>query len=336
MARWKANNDGTGYYDPNDSGNDQYTPTEEERNQYERPPANNTNNTSRNTGINGGAAYPPPATQGWQNVGHDGVYNGQNREQWRDSWMRNGSMSPEQANEWLRANGAQEVNGKSGVWTTPHGETLDLQIGRQGALASGGSVRAGWTDIGANGGQAGPPGGVGNGSGSGSASGAGIPGGASGSLYDILMKRATQSTQVDPNDPNLSPAVNAFRAEQDRAARNYISDQAEASGPLANLSGERRMANERAGQATAQMRSQLMLNELTARRQEISQALAQMGGMLSEQQRLDLQGELGRLNAGIEQQRVNNQNSQFLDQFGLNATDRANYWDAVRSGLLKG
>jgi hypothetical protein len=87
----------------------------------------------------------PPA-----NVGHDGVYNGQNRAQWRDAWMKQGRLTPQAADAYLRANGATEVNSGSGVWTTPHGETLDMQIARKAATAgrNGGLITAGWGRLG--------------------------------------------------------------------------------------------------------------------------------------------------------------------------------------------
>jgi hypothetical protein len=98
----------------------------------------------------------PPVAQSpaYQNVGHDGVFNGQNRAQWRDAWMGHGnSLTPEQADQWLRANGAQEVNPGSGVWQTPHGETLDVQIARKAAMKNGGNITAGWGRLGGGGGS---------------------------------------------------------------------------------------------------------------------------------------------------------------------------------------
>jgi hypothetical protein len=92
--------------------------------------------------------------------------------------------------------------------------------------------------------------------------------------------------------------------------------------------------HEHAAQATGGMQAQLMSNELTARRQEIAQALQQMGGLLTGEQQLALQQELGYLDASLRHLQISNQNNQFLDQLGLNATDRAAYWDALRSGLI--
>lgn len=160
------------------------------------------------------------------------------------------------------------------------------------------------------------------------------PGGRSDSLYDTLLGRSGQSLNVNGQDPIIASQVQSFRADQERGARNAIDAQAESQGPQANLGSERRLASEHAAQATGGMRAQLMQNELNARRTEIQNALTQMGGMLSEQQKLALQEKLSLIDAQLRQQQITNQNSQFLDQLGLSAADRASYWDAIRSGLL--
>lgn len=150
------------------------------------------------------------------------------------------------------------------------------------------------------------------------------------------MKRANQSLNVNSKDPIIAGQTNAYRAEQTRGMRNNLAQAAEAGGPEANLSMERRMGNEQVAQSTGNLESQLMSQELTARRAEITQALTEMGSFLTDEQRLSLQRELALLNNGLEQQRINNQNNQFKDQLGLQVTDRANYWDAIRSGLIGG
>jgi hypothetical protein len=44
------------------------------------------------TGVPGKLPAQPAAT-GYTNVGHDGSFNGMNREQWRDAWMSQGASS---------------------------------------------------------------------------------------------------------------------------------------------------------------------------------------------------------------------------------------------------
>lgn len=176
------------------------------------------------------------------------------------------------------------------------------------------------------------------------------------SLYGTLMGRANQSLNVNARDPIIAGQVNAYRAEQDRSTRNQLAALAESGGPQNNLNQERRMLNESAARSTGGLQAQLLQNELTARRQEIAQALGQMGNMLSDEQKMALQKEMFSIDSQLRSQQIGNQNSQFyaglgqdnahfysnlnqqnnqfLDQFGLNAQDRASYWDAVRSGLL--
>ena len=182
-------------------------------------------------------------------------------------------------------------------------------------------------------------------------------------LYGTLLNRAQQSTNVDPNDPIIKGQVQSFQNAQDRSQRNYLSDLAERSGPLANLRGEQRMTAERSGINTANYQSDLLARELTAKRAEISDALNSMRGMLTNDQQANLQRELnnldnqlGQVSAGFsggaaygglgnDLMRAMLQNSQFYaglgsenDRFaaqhGLNVADRASYWDSLRRGLL--
>lgn len=190
------------------------------------------------------------------------------------------------------------------------------------------------------------------------------------SLYNQLLTRAQQGTQIDPNDPVIKAQVDSYRAEAERANRNYMSDLAESSGPYANLRGEQRMGAEKIGQGVGGLRSQLLGRELQSRRDEIAQSLAGLGGMLSADQAANMQRELGMydnqlkgLGLGLQgagnliqgelgsrgldndlvramlqnQQFYSNLGSQedmFKNRLGFDVTDRSNYWDALRSGLL--
>lgn len=214
-------------------------------------------------------------------------------------------------------------------------------------------------------------------------------------LYSQLSQRAGQSLNIDPmTDAVIRPQVDAAAAQFTRQGRNLIDDQAESGSPYATgtLQHSRTQAAENAGQQTSQLQSQLVQNELMSRRSEIQNALSQQGSMLTADQQLSLQRQmadvnaqlqkyqleggfelggqqmqnnlgLGLLNAGMQQQGINNQNSQFYSglsqqdqqflnnlalqyqgmnnqnsQFGanynLNATNQASYWDSLRRGLL--
>lgn len=126
------------------------------------------------------------------------------------------------------------------------------------------------------------------------------------SLFNQLMGRSNESLNISPQDPIIANQVNAYSAQQQRSARDYLSGLAEKEGPEANLAGETRMANEQTAQAVGGMQAQLMQNELTARRTEIQNALQEMGGMLTQEQQLQLQQELGLINASLQQTQSNN------------------------------
>lgn len=123
-------------------------------------------------------------------------------------------------------------------------------------------------------------------------------------LYAQLMQRANQGLEVSPNNPVIKAQTDAFAAQQERAKRNYISDTAEREGPYANLRGERRMASERAGQATGSLQAQLMGREVDAKRQEIQAALSGAAGLLTAEQEASLRQQLGMLGGLADQQRI--------------------------------
>lgn len=153
-------------------------------------------------------------------------------------------------------------------------------------------------------------------------------------LFNALLSRSKQSLNINPTDANIRTQADPYTAQVEREKRNYLADVAERQGPLANIQGEARLASERAGQASGLFESQLVGREMQARRDEIAQALASMQGMLSQEQQLALQRELAQLDAAIRNRQISSGNEQFLGSLGLQAENQANYWDAVRSGLL--
>ncbi len=114
-------------------------------------------------------------------------------------------------------------------------------------------------------------------------------------LYDLLMKRANQGLNVDPNDPIIRQQTDAYSADQQRAERHYLSGLAEKAGDNGNITAETRHAAEVEGQNTGAFEGQLMANEIAARRQEIQAALSGATGFLTDSMRLQLQEELGKL-----------------------------------------
>jgi hypothetical protein len=120
------------------------------------------------------------------------------------------------------------------------------------------------------------------------------------------------------------------------------------------LQGEARLASERTGQASGLFESQLVGREIEARRQEIQSALSGVQGLLTAEQQMALQRELGYLDDATRRMGISTaastaasgqnlgwqqallQNEQFLNSLGLQAENQYNYWDAVRGGLIGG
>lgn len=173
----------------------------------------------------------------------------------------------------------------------------------------------------------------------------GSGGGPRDALIAQLMARAQQGTAVDRNNPNIRAQVDPAVAQLERSSRGYLDDVAERSGPLANLQGERRLASERTGQAAGTLEAEVIGREIEARRGEIMQALSLWGDQLSDQQRIELQRELGYLDdatrrygidqgvdvsmAGLGLQRygLDLSNDQFLRDLALREFDTWNRWD---------
>lgn len=139
----------------------------------------------------------------------------------------------------------------------------------------------------------------------------------SNALYSTLDTRAKQGLAVNAQDPIISGQVDAFRAEQERAKRNDISNVAEQIGPYGNIRGEQRMAAERVGQNTSGFQAELMGRELSARRDEIAQALQSQGAMLSGDQTRALQSQLAAMDQAIKEANANTSATSVGNQFTL-------------------
>lgn len=112
--------------------------------------ASTTPGQTQNTGVTGTGSPGGTGSSAQGGVGHDGVFNGQTREQWRDAWMSTGGgQTQQQVDAWMAANGAQKLSG-NGTFLTPFGEVLDL-----GTAYRSGNVSAGWTPVGGGGGNGG-------------------------------------------------------------------------------------------------------------------------------------------------------------------------------------
>jgi hypothetical protein len=166
-------------------------------------------------------------------------------------------------------------------------------------------------------------------------------------IFNLLMKRAQQGLNVSPDDPLIKAQTDAYRAEQERAGRNYLSDAAEREGATADLTPERRSIAEKVGQASSGFTAQAMQRELDARRQEIVDALKGASGFLTAQQQMQLQQELHMIDDELQRWQFSTglgaQESQFVrnlaqreSEYGRGLGQRAYEYDTSRGDQLFG
>jgi hypothetical protein len=188
-------------------------------------------------------------------------------------------------------------------------------------------------------------------------------------VRNSYLERAVQPLNVDPNDPIIQQQVQPFAAAQERGRRQTLSEAAERAsakglGDSGALDAERRLAGERAGQATGLFESQLVGKEIETRRDEIKDALVNLKGMLSDDQVRALQKEMAELDAAVKKlgiaagtdtasseialkrqlglggmnidlMRLLMQDRQFADTMGFNVADReAFYNNAALQNLM--
>jgi hypothetical protein len=163
-------------------------------------------------------------------------------------------------------------------------------------------------------------------------------------LFQQLMARATQGTAVNANDPNIRQQVDPAVAQMERAKRNYLGDMAEKAGPLGNIAGETRMANERFGQQAGLFEGEIIGREIQAKRDEIESALQMAIGMGNHDMALQLQRQLAEMgdrsrSADRAQQQSqflssqNQANDQFMRELALREYDTNQGWDFRWAGL---
>lgn len=146
--------------------------------------------------------------------------------------------------------------------------------------------------------------------------------GRSDDLYDQLKMRIDRANgPVDPNDPIIKGQADAFRAEQTRGSRDFLSNLAEKAGPYGNLRGEQRMAAEKVGQNSSNFLAELLSREQGARRDEAGQALGLFSGQVTGDQNRELQGALGfgdlNLRGELGRRGLNQNQDQFLRELAL-------------------
>ncbi len=267
-------------------------------------------------------------------------------ESFRKGWTSSGGRTPQDLANFIKqhpgAAGAIKVVGSKGdKIQLPDGRVIDAVfaagLGGQGAQwldesAGGGSRMAGLAG-GGGGGALGPMGG---------------PGGAAGgardprfqALYDQLLKRSGQSLTEGAESPAVKAQLEASSVAANRERTQQLQQAAERSGPYATgeISNAARASGERVQMGQSQMAAQLVGREIDSRRQEIQQALAQMGSQLSveeqsrlrqedqalAQRQLEVQRELGLGGLGVQQGQLG------LTQRQLEDVERQRRFDRLR------
>lgn len=274
---------------------------------------------------------PSPVEGGATNqIGSQLTWNKDARNQVRNDWMGSSGSLQDFVNNSPYKDHLKASDDILSIDQTPDDkyqwgpEQIDAVID----YGQGGTNKHAWTGIGPGSGGSGPGGSLTSAdraAGPGGSMGGGVVG-SFGSpqaqqLFDLLMKRAQMSENIDPNDPIIKAQTDAFRAEGNQARRDFLSSQAERSGPYGNLQSESRRSAEELGKSVGGFQGQAMQNELAARRQEIEHALSGAAGFLTQQQQMALQSELHKLDLTQQESQFGRSLAQNAYQFDTNRFD---------------
>lgn len=284
-----------------------------------------------------GAPFPTQGgTTGYTNVGHDGTFNGMNREQWRDAFLSQGKFGSTGAmDSYLSGMGAQK-QADNGTFLTPFGESLDLGMGYRT-----GTPTAAWTIPGGGAPQGASGGGASGQIGSGTTRGGGASGFGTGPVADAIQRLLGRGESTDFNDPSLSAARAAHNAASDRALRQSRAALAERmAGQGLNSGGAGSGAFdtalqsqiEAAGIDNAQFDSQLVLDEMQSRRQDVVNALQFAQG----EERMALQQYLAEMDRDLQARGLDLSNQHFYDNLGYQIGQNDRQYDLDYMRLLAG
>lgn len=151
-------------------------------------------------------------------------------------------------------------------------------------------------------------------------------------LYNQLLDRSKQSLNVSPDDPVIKAQTDAASVTGQRSLLKNEQAFAERAGPYATgaVGNNARMGAEALGENLQGLTSTLMANEVTSRRQEISQALSGMFGVLSSDQTAALREEDQKLQSRqLDLQQQQNQFTQQLQSAGFTADQAYRMWQEM-------
>lgn len=126
---------------------------------------------------------------------------------------------------------------------------------------------------------------------------------------------------VDQNDPDIAGAISANKVATERSLsqeNDQIAEQAYAQrlGGAGSTQASLQAARERTGAGQGQFAGNLVAQQATARRSQITQLLQVGAGVMTADQQQQLQLELAKMDAILRQQSITNQNTQANDQLG--------------------
>lgn len=140
--------------------------------------------------------------------------------------------------------------------------------------------------------------------------------------YNSLMDQ--YSKPVDKNDPSIKGAVDAFQGQSDRAVRMYREQAAErahaegvGSGAFDAQIGNATMQG---GLAVGNLESKMMTEELTQRRQNLSDMLNQSSQFINAGDQMRLTEEMHAIDAALQSIQIKNQHE--VGMAGVGATNR--------------
>lgn len=191
----------------------------------------------------------------------------------------------------------------------------------------------------------------------------GVPTDINSELWTMLMNRAKQGLNVDRTNPVIRNQADAYSAQEERARRIGLTEAAEKGSPYAtgHQAGLERLSAAQMGQRVGDYEAQLVGQEIKAKRDEIAQALSEMGDLLTDQQKMSLQMKIAEMDNSLERLKSDRQDAQFgaslnqndrqfgadmgfkyaglgqennhfLDTLGFNQQKEQNHWDWLQQG----
>lgn len=266
-----------------------------------------------------GAGGDDSATQQASQVGHNGTFNGQTREQYRDALMGSGITNLAGLQAWLAQHGGV-LQSNNGTVMTPFGESIDALIG-----ARTGNGMAGWTGVGAGSAGAGALGAAGSGAG---ATAAGAPGtDFQSQIRQMLMAQLAKASEpVTADDPEIKNQMTAQERTLERTRQERRSASAERAASQGLLNGgtssgafdaDLAAGYEDKGASLASVQAQLFSSAIQSKRTQLTALLQTAVQSGDNESARALQLQIAQMDDTLKRLGLQQSQSQFDDQYGL-------------------